>query len=118
MRMARPRPASSIAAAFAPRRRRGGSSSRSIRLGTFLHLIKFVLRSASRRRAQGCDIAARLGRRNESERQCNRDGGALAQRALHANLATVKRDKAFHDRQPEAGALVPPLIGLAGLEKR
>ena len=29
-----------------------------------------------------------------------------------------KADQAFHDRQPEAGAFVPPLIGLAGLEER
>src|ERR1700709_1525894 len=72
----------SIATALAPRRRRGMSSSRLILLGTFLHLISFV--SASHRRIKRCDIARwLLNRRCECERQCDRDGGALIDPALH-----------------------------------
>src|SRR5947209_11337311 len=117
MRIARPRSAlASAAAALAPRRRRGISSSSVIRLGTFLHLPGFMLISTSHRGVQRCDIARELlGRRRERERQCDGDNGALVDLALHGHLAAVQRDQAFDDRQPEAGALVAPLIGLAGL---
>src|SRR5258707_9916417 len=74
MRIARLRSSlASIATALAPRRRRRGmSSSASILLGTFLHLISFGLLSASHARVKRCDIARwLLGRRREYERQCD-----------------------------------------------
>src|SRR5436305_15027821 len=112
MRIARLRfSLASIATALAPRRRCGMSSFASILLGTFLHLNHFGLMSASRRRVKRCDIARRLlGGRRERERQCDGHGGALLDPALHRHLATMQRDQAFDDRQPEAGALVTPLI--------
>ena len=60
MRIARPRSSSaSIAAAFAPRRRRRGiSSSSAIRLGTFLHLMGLVLCSPDR--SAGVSVAILL----------------------------------------------------------
>src|SRR5882757_5790167 len=86
MRIARLRSSlASIATALAPRRRRRGmSSSTSILLGTFLHLNHFDLMSGSRGRIKRCDIArGLLGRRRECQRQCDRDGGALVDLALH-----------------------------------
>src|SRR5436305_3051248 len=120
MRIARPRSSpASIASALAPRRRRGMASSTSVLLGTFLHLPDLVPRSAARRGIQRCDIARwLLGRRRERQRQCDRNGGALVDSALHGHLAAMQRHQAFDDRQPEAGALVTSLIGFAGLEKR
>src|SRR3954447_3510772 len=120
MRIARLRCSlASIATALAPRRRRGMSSFASILLGTFLHLNHFGLMSASRRRVKRCDIArGLLDRRRECDGQRDGDGGALVDPALHRHLAAMQRDQAFDDRQPEAGALVAPLIGLAGLKER
>src|ERR1700759_4502659 len=120
MRIARLRSSlASMATALAPRRRRGMSSSNEFLLGTFLHLIGFVLRSGSRTRVKRCDIARLLlGRRRERQRQCDGDRGALVELALHGHLAAMQRDQAFHNRQPKAGTLVTPLIGLAGLKER
>src|SRR6185437_440758 len=116
MRMIRPRSSSaSIATALARRRRRGISSSSSIRLGTFLHLMRLVLLSGSQRRLEGRDIA--WGFRREAQRQGHGHRGALADLALHVDLAVVQTDQPLHDRQAEAGAFVFALIGLAGLEE-
>src|ERR1700709_1983767 len=102
MRIARLRSSpASIAAALAPRRRRGMSSSNVILLGTFLHLINFVLNSGSRARVKRCDIARwRLDRR-ERQRQCDGNGGAFVDSALHGHLAAVQRNQALDDRQSE-----------------
>src|SRR3954451_25484328 len=105
----------SIATALAPRRRRGMSSSSSIRLGTFLHLMGLVLVSGSQRRFERCDIAGRI--RHEVQRQGHGYRGALADLALHVDLAVMQTDQTLYDRQAETGAFVLALIGLAGLEE-
>src|SRR5258708_3670150 len=118
IRIAKPRSAPT-ATALARRRRRGtSSSSLAICLGTSLHLIRLVLGCGSRRRRERCDIARWLERRRR-ERQRQRDGhrGSFVDPALHGYLAAMQADQAFHDRQPEAGAFVAPLIGRAGLEE-
>src|SRR3984885_4054126 len=123
MRIARPRSASaSTATARAPRRRRGMSSSLSsslaTRLGTFLHLMRLIWWSGSRRRRQRRDIAGwPRRRRRERQRQRHRDGGAFMELALYRDLAGMQGDQALDDRQAKTGAFVPPLIGLAGLEE-
>ena len=61
---------------------------------------------------------ARSRWRREGQRQRDRHGGALADLALHVDLAAVQRHQALDDRKPEAGAFVAALIGLAGLEER
>src|ERR1700676_594409 len=125
IRIARPRSASASIAA-APRRRRGLSLSSAICLGTFFHLMglvfrlvfRLVLGCGSRRRVKRGDIAwRRCRRRHERQRQRHGHGGAFVDLALHRYLAGMHPDQAFHDRQPEAGAFVPPLVGLAGLEE-
>src|SRR5204862_5861096 len=97
----------STATALAPRRRRGISSSIADFLGTFLHLIGLFRRRGARRRRQRRDIAGGFARdRREDQRQRDGDRRALADPALHIHLAAMQGDEAFHDRQPEAGALV------------
>src|SRR5229473_8500325 len=119
MRITRPRSVSaSTATAFAPRRRRRMSSFAAC-LGTFLHLMNLVLGCGSQRRSELCDIACRLSRRpRERQRQCDGHGGTLINLALQGDLAGMQFDETLDDRQPEAGAFVAPLIGLAGLEER
>src|SRR4051794_31867762 len=119
MRMARPRSAASSMTEARPPRRRGISSSRSVRLGTFLHLNHVVVLPASRR-LQRRNIACGWLRRpsGERQRQRDRDRGAFVDPALHGQLAAMQRHQALDDRQAEPGAFVPPLIGLAGLEER
>src|SRR5258708_14807867 len=119
MRIARPRAASaSIAAALVPRRRRGISSSLAICLGTFLHLMSLLSWSGPQRRSERCDIARWLSRRRrERQRQCHGHAGSLVDLALHLDLPGVQANQPFHDRHPDAGAFVPPLIGSAGLEE-
>src|SRR3954470_11249263 len=107
MRSARLRCSLSIAATVAPRRRRGMSSSSSIRRGTFLHLRVFVVSADARRRVQCGDIAGRLELRRERQRQCDGDRGAFVKLALHGHLAAMQRNEAFYDRQSKPGALVP-----------
>ena len=70
----------------------------------------------SRRRRERRDIT-RWFRRRERQRQRNGYGGTFVDPALYRQLARVQGDQALDDRQPEAGAFVPPLIGLAGLEE-
>src|SRR5689334_4632021 len=96
IRISKPR-SCSTATALAPRRRRGISSSIDF-LGTFLHLIGLLDGRGTRRRRQRRDIAGSLagGRRREKERQRDRDNGALADPALHAHLAAMHGDQAFH----------------------
>src|SRR6266849_9244539 len=118
MRITRPRSVSaSTATAFAPRRR-GGMSPFAACLGTFLHLMTFILGCGSQRRSEPCDIARRRRRRRERQRQRDRHGGTFINPALQGHLAGVQSDQTLDNRQPEAGSLVPPLIGLAGLEER
>src|SRR5882724_6743167 len=121
MRIARPRSASaSITTVAAPRRRRRMSSCFAICLGTFLHLMGLVLGlgCGSQYRRERGDVARwLLGIWRERQRQRDSHGGAFVELALHAYLAGMQPDQALHDRQPEAGAFVPPLIGLAGLKE-
>src|SRR4051794_29712851 len=117
MRSARLRRSLSIAATAAPRRR-GISSSGSIRLGTFLHLPVLVVMSGAWRRGECCDVAGRLVLRRERQRQGDGHRGTFVELALYGHVAAMQRDEAFHDRQSEPGALVTPLIGRAGLEER
>src|SRR3954470_19649210 len=92
MRSTRGRCSLSIAATAAPRRRRGMSSSGSIRLGTFLHLPVLVVMRGARRRVECCDVAGRPGLRRDDKRQ--RDGyrGAFVELALHRHVAAMQRD--------------------------
>src|ERR1700732_2292490 len=123
IRIARPRSASA-AIALAPRRRRGMSSSLEVRLGTFLHLMSLVFMNwildfRPQRRGERRDVAGGLRElRHERQRQRDHNGGSFVNLALHGHFAAMQPDQAFHDRQPEAGAFMPPLVGLAGLEER
>src|ERR1019366_8889876 len=118
MRIARPRSASASTATARARRRRRGMSSFAICLGTFLHLMSLILGCGSQRRSERCDIAGWLSRRRRvRQRQRDGHGGSFVDLALHGQLAGMQPDQGLHDRQPEAGAFVPPLIGLAGLEE-
>src|ERR1700730_9214862 len=116
MRITRPRSVSA-SIAFAPRRR-GGMSPFAACLGTFLHLMTFILGCGSQRRSEPCDVARRRRRRRERQRQRDGHGGTFIDPALQGDLAGVHSDQALDNRKPEAGSLMPPLIGLAGLEER
>src|ERR1700694_4743941 len=107
MRITRPRSVSA-STAFAPRRR-GGMSPFAACLGTFLHLMTFILGCGSQRRSELCDVARRRRRQRDVH------GGAFIDPALQDDLAGMQSDQALDNREPEAGSLVPPLIGLAGL---
>ena len=73
----------------------------------------------SRRRRKRRDIAWRFERRrHKRQRQRDGHGGAFADLAMHVHLAGMQANQAFHDRQPEAGAFMATLIGLAGLKER
>src|SRR5438309_11507203 len=75
-RIAKPRSASALAV-FAPRRRRGMSSSLVTFLGTFLHLVVVVLDCRSCHRNKGRDIPRWLLWLRESQRQRNGHRSAL-----------------------------------------
>src|SRR6266849_3124929 len=118
MRITRLRWVVASTAAEPPRRRRGLSPSNAIALGTFLPLMGLVV--DARRLSEGCDVARRLIHRRGGEfnRQRNNNGGSLVDLAVHSHITAVQRNQALDDRQSEAGALVPALIGRAGLKER
>src|SRR5436190_16754683 len=119
IRIAKPRSESASTATARARRRRGmSSSSLAICLGTSLHLMSLVLGCGARRWRERCDIAGWLERRRRKcQRQRDGHAGAFIDPALHGYLAGMQSNQAFHDREPQAGAFVAPLIGLAGLKE-
>src|SRR5262245_24954798 len=52
------------------------------------------------------------------EREPHADMGAPAEPTADFDLAAVQRSQSLHDREPEAGPVVPPIIGRTRLEKR
>src|SRR5260363_133968 len=120
-RISQPRSSTaSTAAAAAParlrRRRTGASSSSAARLGTLLHLNHLPGLGRSRRR-QRRDRRARRLRGNTIDGKRDRNRRSLVELAFYRHFAAMQVHEALHDRETEAGSLVPPLIGLAGLEK-
>ena len=99
----------SIAAAFAPRRRRRGiSSSSSIRLGTFLHLMR--LDPVTPDRSAGFSVATLVRRRQQSARKSS---GKVTVTVVPSPTVlctfispSCRSDQPLHDRQTEAGAFV------------
>src|ERR1700741_51899 len=117
MRIARPRSTSTFTRALDVRRRGMSSSSLISFLGTFLHLDSWLRNCVPRWRRQRCNVARGwrgLGR----EWQPHRNSGPLIDLALYNHFTAMQGNQSFHNRKPEARALVPPLIGLACLKER
>src|SRR5262249_34943316 len=85
-------------------------------LCTFLHPhVRYVFRT---RRHQSLDLAGFVHARSAIERQPDGRDGAFPKPAYDPQFAAVQRQQSLHDRQPESGPVVAPVVRGACLEER